>query len=79
MADTVTTKNTLRLDLTFADNSTDAIILADAKVSLTANDIEELESFMLEHQPVLSNDGALLTGIKATFNSDVHTDHDIGG
>ena len=64
MADTITTKKTLRIENKFADNDTSTLLIESANDSISAAQIDELNTFMLNNQPILSKDGAAFSAIK---------------
>ena len=77
MADTVTTKTTRKLEATFADGNKTVITLADGNSSISAADIADLETFMLNNQVILSQDGAAFTGLSVSDDTETTTNLDL--
>ena len=78
MADTITTKTTRKLLANFADGNTTVITLADGNSSISAAQIADLETFMLDNQVILSQDGAAFTGLSVSDDTDTDTTLDLG-
>ena len=73
MADTVTTKTTRKIQATFADGNTTVITLANGNDSVTAEQIASLETFMIDNQVILSQDGAAFTGLSVSDDTSTNT------
>lgn len=63
MADTITTKNSLQLTLSYSDGSTGSIIIDNPKASVAANDIDDLNDCIVNNNILLGNSSATCTGI----------------
>ncbi|MBR6713185.1 MAG: DUF2922 family protein [Selenomonadaceae bacterium] len=63
MADTITTKKSLQLTLSYTDGSTGSIIIDNPKDSVAAADIDDLNDCIVNNNILLGNSNSTCTGI----------------